>query len=207
MSFVRERKASGPRHQSARTAGPTHRIRQRAVRNAVLSSVNKRLLPDSVPCIVGYRLRQIGDGVKNCCFRLCVRSGPVYLIAAASHTVRRMENLCCGNGRAGCVGYRDAVERGYRFLAPMWKKMIPAPPPQVKEASSGLLGNVAGEVRARVQSVSVPPGSRCGRQTSKRRCRRRQIPRLRLELPTHGCGDSHYCSSRRLSLICCFVTD
>ena len=40
--------------------------------------------------------------------------------------------------------------RGYRFLAPVRTKIVPAPPPQVKEASSGLIANVAGEVRARV---------------------------------------------------------
>ena len=56
--------------------------------------------------------------------------------------------------------YIETLPRhGYRFLAPVRTKMVPAPPPQVKEASSGLLANVAGEVRARVQSVSVPPGS------------------------------------------------
>ena len=56
--------------------------------------------------------------------------------------------------------YIETLPRhGYRFLAPVRMKMVPAPPPQVKEASSGLLANVAGEVRARVQSVSVSPGS------------------------------------------------
>jgi DNA-binding winged helix-turn-helix (wHTH) protein len=43
--------------------------------------------------------------------------------------------------------------RGYRFLAPVRTKLVPAPPPQVKEASSGLLANVAGQVRARVQAA------------------------------------------------------
>jgi DNA-binding winged helix-turn-helix (wHTH) protein len=44
--------------------------------------------------------------------------------------------------------------RGYRFLAPVRTKIVPAPPPQVKEASSGLIANVAGEVRARVEAAS-----------------------------------------------------
>ena len=43
--------------------------------------------------------------------------------------------------------------RGYRFLAPVRTKIVPAPPPQVKEASSGLIANVAGEVRARVEAA------------------------------------------------------
>lgn len=47
--------------------------------------------------------------------------------------------------------YLETIPRhGYRFLAPVRTKVIPAPPPQVKEASSGLIANVAGEVRARV---------------------------------------------------------
>lgn len=55
--------------------------------------------------------------------------------------------------------YIETLPRhGYRFLAPVRMKMIPAPPPQVKDASSGLLANVSGEVRARVQGVSAPPG-------------------------------------------------
>jgi len=45
--------------------------------------------------------------------------------------------------------------RGYRFLAPVRTKIVPAPPPQVKEASSGLLANVAEQVRARVESTTV----------------------------------------------------
>ncbi len=44
--------------------------------------------------------------------------------------------------------------RGYRFLAPVRTKTIPAPPPQVKEASSGLLANVVGQVRDRVAAAS-----------------------------------------------------
>ena len=49
--------------------------------------------------------------------------------------------------------YIETIPRhGYRFLAPVRTKIIPAPPPQVKEASSGLIANVAGEVRARVQA-------------------------------------------------------
>src|SRR5215813_2335200 len=45
--------------------------------------------------------------------------------------------------------------RGYRFLAPVRTKIVPAPPPQVKEASSGLIANVAGQVRARVELASL----------------------------------------------------
>jgi DNA-binding winged helix-turn-helix (wHTH) protein len=44
--------------------------------------------------------------------------------------------------------------RGYRFLAPVRTKTIPAPPPQVKEASSGLLANVVGQVRDRVAAAT-----------------------------------------------------
>lgn len=44
--------------------------------------------------------------------------------------------------------------RGYRFLAPVRTKLVPAPPPQVKEASSSLLANVAGQVRARVEAAT-----------------------------------------------------
>ncbi len=44
--------------------------------------------------------------------------------------------------------------RGYRFLAPVRTKIVPAPPPQVKEASSGLIANVAPEVRARVEAAT-----------------------------------------------------
>ena len=43
--------------------------------------------------------------------------------------------------------------RGYRFLAPVRTKIVPAPPPQVKEASSGLIANVAGQVRSRVEAT------------------------------------------------------
>ena len=49
--------------------------------------------------------------------------------------------------------------RGYRFLAPVRTKIVPAPPPQVKEASSGLIADVAGEVRARVEAASRPSSS------------------------------------------------
>ena len=52
--------------------------------------------------------------------------------------------------------YIETLPRhGYRFLAPVRTKFIPVPPPQVKEASSGLIANVAGEVRARVQSSAA----------------------------------------------------
>jgi DNA-binding winged helix-turn-helix (wHTH) protein len=44
--------------------------------------------------------------------------------------------------------------RGYRFLAPVRTKIVPAPPPQVREASSGLLANVVGQVRDRVAAAS-----------------------------------------------------
>ena len=44
--------------------------------------------------------------------------------------------------------------RGYRFLAPVRTKLVPAPPPQVREASSSLLANVAGQVRARVEAAA-----------------------------------------------------
>lgn len=49
--------------------------------------------------------------------------------------------------------------RGYRFLAPVRTKTVPAPPPQVREASSALTANVAGEVRARVEAAGhlTPP--------------------------------------------------
>jgi DNA-binding winged helix-turn-helix (wHTH) protein len=51
--------------------------------------------------------------------------------------------------------YLETIPRhGYRFLAPVRTKIIPAPPPQVKEASSGLLANVAAQVRAQVESGS-----------------------------------------------------
>ena len=43
--------------------------------------------------------------------------------------------------------------RGYRFLAPVRTKIVPAPPPQVREASSGLIANVAGQVRSRVEAT------------------------------------------------------
>ena len=49
--------------------------------------------------------------------------------------------------------------RGYRFLAPVRTKIVPAPPPQVREASSGLITNVAGQVRSRVEATGrgMPP--------------------------------------------------
>ena len=51
--------------------------------------------------------------------------------------------------------YLETIPRhGYRFLAPVRTKTIPAPPPQVKEASSGLLANVAAQVRAQVESAT-----------------------------------------------------
>jgi DNA-binding winged helix-turn-helix (wHTH) protein len=57
--------------------------------------------------------------------------------------------------------YLETVPRhGYRFLAPVRTKLVPAPPPQVKEASSGLLANVVGQVRDRVDaatSATAPP--------------------------------------------------
>jgi DNA-binding winged helix-turn-helix (wHTH) protein len=50
--------------------------------------------------------------------------------------------------------YLETIPRhGYRFLAPVRTKIIPAPPPQVKEASSGLLANVVAQVRAQVESA------------------------------------------------------
>jgi DNA-binding winged helix-turn-helix (wHTH) protein len=51
--------------------------------------------------------------------------------------------------------YLETIPRhGYRFLAPVRMKIVPAPPPQVKEASSGLIANVVGEVRARVEATT-----------------------------------------------------
>lgn len=51
--------------------------------------------------------------------------------------------------------YLETIPRhGYRFLAPVRTKIVPAPPPQVKEASSGLIADVAGQVRARVESAT-----------------------------------------------------
>lgn len=44
--------------------------------------------------------------------------------------------------------------RGYRFLAPVRTKMIPAPLPQVKEASSGLVSSAAVEARARIEAAA-----------------------------------------------------
>ncbi len=55
--------------------------------------------------------------------------------------------------------YIETIPRhGYRFLAPVRTKIVPAPPPQVKEASSGLIANVAGEVRSRIAgTLPLPP--------------------------------------------------
>jgi DNA-binding winged helix-turn-helix (wHTH) protein len=56
--------------------------------------------------------------------------------------------------------YLETIPRhGYRFLAPVRTKIVPAPPPQVKEASSGLIANVAGQVRSRVEATGreMPP--------------------------------------------------
>lgn len=51
--------------------------------------------------------------------------------------------------------YLETIPRhGYRFLAPVRTKIVPAPPPQVREASSGLIADVAGQVRARVESAT-----------------------------------------------------
>jgi DNA-binding winged helix-turn-helix (wHTH) protein len=47
--------------------------------------------------------------------------------------------------------------RGYRFLAPVRTKLVPAPPPQVKEASSGLIAKVAEQVRQRVEAATQAP--------------------------------------------------
>ncbi len=59
--------------------------------------------------------------------------------------------------------YIETLPRhGYRFLAPVRTKIVPAPPPQVKEASSGLIANVAGEVRSRIAGaipLAVPTKS------------------------------------------------
>ncbi len=44
--------------------------------------------------------------------------------------------------------------RGYRFLAPVRTKTIPAPLPQVREASSSLLPDVAAQVRAQVEAAT-----------------------------------------------------
>ncbi len=58
--------------------------------------------------------------------------------------------------------YIETLPRhGYRFLAPVRTKIVPAPPPQVKEASSGLIANVAGEVRSRIAGpVPLPAGAK-----------------------------------------------
>ncbi len=56
--------------------------------------------------------------------------------------------------------YLETIPRhGYRFLAPVRTKIVPAPLPQVKEASSGLIANVAGQVRARVEAASQSAAS------------------------------------------------
>ena len=47
--------------------------------------------------------------------------------------------------------YLETIPRqGYRFLAPVRTKIVPVPPPQVKEASSATLVNVVEQVRERV---------------------------------------------------------
>lgn len=56
--------------------------------------------------------------------------------------------------------YLETIPRhGYRFLAPVRTKVVPAPPPQVREASSGLITNVAAQVRSRVEATgrAMPP--------------------------------------------------
>ena len=56
--------------------------------------------------------------------------------------------------------YLETIPRhGYRFLAPVRTKLVPAPPPQVKEASSGLIANVTSQVRARVEAASQATGA------------------------------------------------
>jgi DNA-binding winged helix-turn-helix (wHTH) protein len=56
--------------------------------------------------------------------------------------------------------YLETVpRRGYRFLAPVRTKTVPAPPPQVKEASSALLANVVEQVRDRVAAASPDAAS------------------------------------------------
>jgi DNA-binding winged helix-turn-helix (wHTH) protein len=64
--------------------------------------------------------------------------------------------------------YIETIPRhGYRFLAPVRTKIVPPPPPQVKEASSGLIADVAGEVRARVDA-SAQGLTSAGLQTGER---------------------------------------
>ena len=54
--------------------------------------------------------------------------------------------------------YIETIPRhGYRFLAPVRTKIVPAPPPQVKEASSGLLADVSAEVRSRIVAAGQGP--------------------------------------------------
>ena len=56
--------------------------------------------------------------------------------------------------------YLETIPRhGYRFLAPVRTKIVPAPPPQVREASSGLITNLTAQVRSRVEATgrAMPP--------------------------------------------------
>ena len=89
------------------------------------------------------------------------------------------------NDNADSPLYLETIpRRGYRFLAPVRTKTVPAPPPQVREASSALMGDVASQVRARIESASagaVPDSPQdAGRKTELQA----QEPSSVVQLPT-----------------------
>jgi DNA-binding winged helix-turn-helix (wHTH) protein/tetratricopeptide (TPR) repeat protein len=73
-----------------------------------------------------------------------------------NHCVKQIRNVL--NDNADTPLYIETVpRRGYRFLAPVTSKVIPAPEPRVTESKSGLQSGIGAIVLARQASTEKPP--------------------------------------------------
>ncbi len=73
-----------------------------------------------------------------------------------NHCIKQIRNVL--NDNADAPLYIETVpRRGYRFLAPVTFKEIPAPPPRVTESKSGMQSGVAAAVLARQASSQTSP--------------------------------------------------
>ncbi|MGB7555382.1 MAG: tetratricopeptide repeat protein [Candidatus Korobacteraceae bacterium] len=75
-----------------------------------------------------------------------------------NHCVKQIRNAL--NDNADTPLYVETLpRRGYRFLAPVTSKEVPAPPPRVTESKSGLQSGIAAAVLARQASTQPAPAT------------------------------------------------
>ncbi|HEY5177168.1 MAG TPA: tetratricopeptide repeat protein [Terriglobales bacterium] len=73
-----------------------------------------------------------------------------------NHCIKQIRNVL--NDNADAPLYVETLpRRGYRFLAPVTSKVVPAPAPRVTESKSGLQSGIAAVVLARQESTAAAP--------------------------------------------------